>query len=127
MSGGLGPDIISPIYTSTASKDKLTNEMVRLKLEIPMPTRKVRGTELTPQQYWGFVAAAGQPAKAVLDKIVSQPGWDEIGQRPGGNELQEDIIRRTVDQFRELARARLFAETDILQKEAERRVAPFVQ
>jgi len=123
LTGGLGPDIISPIYTNKASKDKLANEVVRLKLELTMPPRKISGIELTPQQYWSYVEAAGKPAKRILDAAVTSEGWDALGSQPGGRTAQEDFIKETVRRWRQLARVRLFAENpDLFKKQVEKRV-----
>ena len=60
--GSLGPDIVSPIATTTEKHDPVLSEMIRLQTNPSMPQRKIRGMDLTPDQYAEFVAAAGRPA-----------------------------------------------------------------
>lgn len=55
LSGGLGPDIMSPIYTSSDKKDKIADEIVRQKTDVRMPMRSIRGIELDAAQYDRYV------------------------------------------------------------------------
>ena len=61
LEGGLGPDIISPIYVTTRQPDDVDREIIRLKVPLTMPPRafasETRGVpiELTPQEYNRFI------------------------------------------------------------------------
>lgn len=48
LEGGLGPDIMSPIYTSTERRSPIDNELVRLKYgaRMPQPTQKIMGVDI---------------------------------------------------------------------------------
>ena len=75
LQGGLGPDLISPIYVSADRKDAVADEMVRLKLTPSMPDRKIGGVELTPQQYDEYAQLAGKPLRPILQQIIASPRY----------------------------------------------------
>jgi hypothetical protein len=99
LSGGLGPDAVSPIYTSEATPSKIDREIVRLEAGIDMPERNIGGVELTPERYWEFVEMAGKPAKAILDTLVNGAKWDGMP-----DYAKEVFIRDTVRKVRDKAR-----------------------
>jgi len=70
FSGGLGPDMVSPLYTRDASSNPLYIECVRLKLPIRKPDHKIGGVELTDQEYDWLVAQAGPPAEKFLTDVI---------------------------------------------------------
>lgn len=117
LSGGFGPDIISPIYSSDFRPDKLIEEMVRLETVPSMPRRAINGVDLTPEQYSEFVALAGRPAKQALDQIVSSQSWDLMPDF-AKSELIEEVVRDFRGSARELMLARhpelLDATIDVL-------------
>ena len=54
LEGGLGPDIMSPIYTSSeklTDTAKVADEIVQQQVPLTMPVRTINDVELTPQQY----------------------------------------------------------------------------
>ena len=123
LSGGLGPDIVSPIYTSTQTPSPIDKEIVRNQVSIKMPSRTLDGVELTPEEYSRYVELAGNElknpgtglgAKETLDALVSGDLPDsarylEATDGPdGGKQL---IIRNVVTAFRQAARGRLFEES----------------
>ena len=62
LHGGLGYDLISPLYVTMREPDDVDNEIIRLKVPLTMPPRSfgsdIGGTdpiELTPQEYNQFV------------------------------------------------------------------------
>jgi hypothetical protein len=99
LEGGLGPDIVSPIYQGTAKHDKVANEIVDLGLAPAMPLRKISGIELTPDQYDDYVIAAGKPAKKVLDTLVNDSGWDNYM-----DHQKAEIISTVIDEYKNQGR-----------------------
>jgi len=104
LSGGLGPDIISPIYTSKSKNDLVNEELVRLKYSPSLPQRTQSGTEIPDDLYWKFVEEAGKPAKDELDVLMALPVWKEFDSRPSE---QKDQIRKTINKYRNQARLKL--------------------
>jgi hypothetical protein len=105
LSGGLGPDLISPVYTSDIKPDKVNDEIVRLRTKTGMPSRRINKVELTPEQYNEYVTYAGQPAKRVLDRMVNSPGWDAIP-----DFKKDELITDQIKEFRDRARELMVAK-----------------
>lgn len=75
LEGGLGPDLISPIYTSTMKLDEVATELVRLEFPLSMPQKSIGGVPLTgsdgPLEYDAYVQLAG--GKPIIgDKTLKQ-------------------------------------------------------
>jgi len=104
LSGGLGPDIISPIYSSESKNDPVANELVRLDYHPSLPQRTQSGTEIPDNLYWQFVEDAGKPAHQLLESIMALPAWEALNNRPSE---QKDIIRKVIDLTRKNARLKL--------------------
>jgi hypothetical protein len=108
--GGVGPDIVSPIYTSTAKDDSVNQAMLRAGVSVGPLQRRVGGVELSPEQYDRYQALAGKNAYTGLSQLVRSPQWS--GLDPEGQQAAaEKIIRMS----RAAARASMFgtkAKTD---------------
>lgn len=78
LEGGVGPDIISPVYVSHDRHDKVNHEIVRLEMKPSMPERKINGVELTPREYEEYIKLSGIPAKRILDDVINSNIWDKI-------------------------------------------------
>jgi len=102
LGGGLGPDLISPIYTSRVENDPVAHEVARLKIGMSMPLRKIGDKQLTTEEYNRYVVTAGQPAKEVLRRIISQPNWASVRDTE-----KRQVIRGVVSAFRVAAEAKL--------------------
>lgn len=99
LTGGLGPDMISPIYTSRVTPDKLSDEIVRLKVKLSMPNKEIHGVRLSPEEHNEYVRLAGGPAKRLLNELVESPAWAKM------NDAQRrDTIKRVITATRESAR-----------------------
>lgn len=104
LEGGIGPDIVSPIYTSKDKHDYTISEMNRIRAFPPMPKRTINDHELTPEQYDDYSRISGETAKNMLDKIVMSPGWPKI---PDDNKV--DLVKRIFTKARAIARIQLIA------------------
>ena len=51
LGGGLGPDIVSPIYTLTGKPSPADQELLRLGVPVTMPQRQINGVKLTAHEY----------------------------------------------------------------------------
>lgn len=105
LQGGLGPDIISPIYTSTRENDKVNEEIVRLGLKPSMPNRKINQVELTQKEYDDYVKRSGIPTKQFLDGIVNSQGWDKIP-----DFKKKEIIEEQIKKHRDIAKRIMIVE-----------------
>ncbi len=77
----LGPDLLSPIYSSRMNGDRTLDEVARLRVGLTKPPRKIGDARLTPRQYSDFVTYNGQPAKQMLGRGGRHPA---AGPRVGG-------------------------------------------
>jgi len=98
--GGLGPDIISPIWASTDKPDATVNALLEVGAHVTAPGKKVAGRELTPAEYDQWQVIVGDTIKPELDALVSFPGWKQI---PADE--RKDMIDDTVRKARKTAKA----------------------
>ena len=98
--GGLGPDIISPIWASTDKPDATVNALLEVGAHVTAPGKKVAGRELTPAEYDQWQVLVGDTIKPELDALVSFPGWKQI---PADE--RRDMIDDTVRKARKTAKA----------------------
>jgi hypothetical protein len=117
LSGALGPDIISPVYTSIINNDPVATEVARLGVGISRADRKIKGIQLTDEQYDKYVFMSGTIAKRVVMKYVTSPGWKNIP-----DYMKKDIIKRSVSNARKAARNRISPELvpQFLEKNKEK-------
>lgn len=101
LSGGLGPDIVSPLYSSYSKFDAATNELVRLELYPRLPQKMLEGEEIPQDEYWTYVRNAGRLAHPQVNALVTSPQWHTLDNLP---ETQRSIIRQIIDENREVAR-----------------------
>lgn len=97
--GGVGPDIVSPAYVSTAQDDPVNRELLRAGVSVGLPSRKVAGVELSAQQYDRYQAEAGQRAYAGVKALVSSEAWKRLD-----DEAKQDAVGKIVKQARAEAR-----------------------
>ena len=122
LGGGMGPDIVSPIYTSKGKPSPADQELLRLGVPITMPQRQINGIKLTAHEYHRYVVLAGNEVKDpstglglkdTIDKLVD--GTHPLSSaykrasdgQDGGKAL---LIKRFVTGFREQARVQLRQE-----------------
>jgi len=103
LSGGLGPDIISPIYSSFSKNDPVANELIRLEYYPSMPQRSLDGTEIPQDLYWKFVERAGKPAHRALQDVIATREYQALG-KENMRTAQIDLIKKVMDPLRSAAR-----------------------
>lgn len=122
LEGGIGPDIMSPIYTSTDKKDPVADEIVRQKTSLSMPRRVVNNVELSPQQYDRYVllysgeglkGTKGKTLKDSLKEMFASSQYKKATDGPeGGKSL---MIQSVFTAYRDAAKAQLISEDATLQ------------
>lgn len=95
----LGPPVLSAVYTSQVSADPVNHAMLAGGYWPGTLQRKIRGVELTDQQFDEYQVIAGQMAKQRLDVIVRSGLFQ---QWPA--QVKHDVIAETISQSREVAR-----------------------
>jgi len=101
--GGVGPDLISPIWQSTDRNDPVIERLLAAGVTFDKPQKKVGDRELTPGEYDAYQAKAGEYARQWLPGLVMSPQWDAMD-----NEAREEAVRKTVREARLQARTDLF-------------------
>jgi hypothetical protein len=106
LEGGLGPDMISPIYQRRITEDRVAQELVKLRM---WPTRlrdEIRGVKLTPAQYDEYQVLAGRLTKYRLDKVLEAAGpvWGSLPEF-----VRRENMTRAITQSRNAARTAMLA------------------
>lgn len=104
-------NLLSPAYVKEIKGDKVNQTILDNEIDLDMPRRSFdipgvpTAIELTPAEYSRYVELAGKPAKAALDQIVKNPGFENAPK------FQKDqIFRQVVNEFRQRAKAQLISE-----------------
>lgn len=101
--GGVGPDLISPVWQSTDRKDPVIERLLAAGVTISKPQKKIGDRELTPGEYDAYQAKAGEYARQWLPGLVMAPQWDAMSA-----DDKEEAVRKTVKEARLQARTDLF-------------------
>jgi len=117
LEGGIGPDIMSPIYTSTAKDDPVADEMVRQQVAVGMPRRQIQGIELDAQQYDRYVLLysgieAQMSLKDQLRTMFNAREYKNASDGPEGGKAL--MIKSVFTAYRDMAQAQMLAEDDQL-------------
>lgn len=112
--GGVGPDIVSPIWTSTDKKDPITNEALRVGATISKPDKG----DMTPEQYDRLQPVAGGLARKWIGELMATPEY-----RAMTKEDQAEEIRSAVTAARKEAKAHVLGgeALDDVRPERKRR------
>ena len=96
----LGLPGLSAIWEKKVTTDPVNLALAALGIGITMPERKIRNVDLTDAQYDDYARVAGRLLKMNLDKVVNSGMWERLG-----NAQKHDVIKHTLEQTREAARA----------------------
>jgi hypothetical protein len=102
--GGLGPDILSPIYASQDKHDAISDELVRLGVTVPQVPRKIRGVDLDANQFDAYQILAGQSAKKLAGTLIRSPRYQ--GRSDG---VKAELINRVLTATRQRATKQILA------------------
>jgi len=102
--GGLGPNWMTPIYTSTAKNDPTIKGLLNVDAHISPPQRKIGNRALTPEEYGRYSETTGKIAKPMLDRLIGGPTWAGLDV-----EQKQDLVSDIMRQSRKEARDALFA------------------
>ena len=83
LEGGMGPDIMSPIYVSHSKESPISQEMVDNKISIGMPSRTIGGVRLTAQEYHDFVKLTNAiGTKEILGQVIKTKEYNRLPTGP---------------------------------------------
>ena len=99
LQGGVGPDLISPIYQNRLKNDPTIRELLALGVYPAKPRRELMNVELTDEQYDFYQTVAGRLMKQSLDLKINTPGWSGLPKF-----ARVDVIGEAIRQSRKNAR-----------------------
>jgi hypothetical protein len=114
-----GPELGSPVMTSTESIDPLRIEMARLKFPITMPQKSVRNVPLTAEEYSRLLEIRGQfpfsggSMEEYLSEYVHSPEYRHESLSDAG---RIEALTTIVSRYGSAAREQLIKETPELQQ-----------
>ncbi|MBA4305178.1 MAG: hypothetical protein C0429_00415 [Sphingopyxis sp.] len=103
--GGVGPDILSPIWQSTEKNNPILQKLLSAGISITKPRPYVSGKELTPEQYDKYQVIVGRHAQQRLNDLLFSPEWDKKDQ-----EDKESSVKDVMSYARKQAKKELFGE-----------------
>lgn len=113
----LGPAGFSALYESKLNTDPVNQELLRLNRFPKQPDRKIRGIELTDQQYDDYTRISGRLAKMRLNSLVSQPVFSAV---PDAQKMM--AIKNVIEKSRETARkVIMLQDPTIMQRAVEKK------
>ena len=78
IEGGLGPDLISPIYSSTEKESPIDQFIIDNDIEVKEIDEKYMGVRLNPEEHQEFIVRAGEPAKEMLEEYYETDANGEL-------------------------------------------------
>lgn len=110
--GGVGPDILSPIWISTDRNDPITKEALRVDATISKPQKG----DLTPEQYDRLQEVAGSVGRKWLGQLIASPEYQALD-----TESQADEIGDVMKRARKAAKAAVLTGEPILDQRPEKK------
>jgi len=123
LTGGLGPDAISPIYSSFSKEDPVSDELIRLSVDMEqdywpaLPQRKLGDKEIPVDLYWEYVARSGQLAHRVLSEYIKTDMYQNLPTASAQTEVFRKAINGTRDNARDVLRLQMGEYQSKLQRD----------
>ena len=114
----LGPDAVSPLAMSKLTNDPATKALIDAEVFPAKLDRKIRGVELTEQQYDDYSRVAGRMAKMRVDAVVANQGF-----HAAPLEIRQQMLTRLITGSREAARSMIMMQNpDIIRQALENKM-----
>lgn len=97
--GGIGPDILSPVWESTDRNDPVIEKLLNARISINKPQRK----DMPAKDWDAYQELIGRNARPALAATVLHPAWETVPP-----EQQLKAVQRIMKTAREDAKAELF-------------------
>ncbi len=112
LEGGLGPDIVSPIYTRLAKQDPIASELERLDVTPAVAQRNFQGAELSGEEYQSLVKFQGGIVQQALRRLMSSAAYQRMP-----TYHQRRMVELTITRARSAARIRwVLAHPEVLRR-----------
>jgi hypothetical protein len=127
LEGGLGPDLISPIYTSNVTKDKVRLEIARLEVPVRQIPKSIDGVDLTSEEYDSYSQLAGSKVRQKLETLMATKQYkdatDDTDEFDGG---KTHLIKLVISKARKEALAEIKRDPEFIDL-AERLLSKKIQ
>lgn len=110
--GGVGPNLLSPIWSSTDRKDPITREALRVDATISKPKKG----DLTVEQYDRLQEVAGSVGRKWLGQLIASPEYQALD-----TESQADEIGDVMKRARKAAKAAVLTGEPIPDQRPEKK------
>lgn len=110
--GGVGPDILSPIWTSTDRNDPITQEALRVGAKVSKPDKG----DMTPEQYDRLQPVVGDLARRWIGELITSPEYQEMDR-----DSQADEIGDLMSKARKAAKAHVVGGEPLPQARPEKK------
>ena len=127
LSGGLGPDIMSPIYTSSNKHDPISDEIVAQGTLLRMPLKNISGVELSTEQYDDYILFYSGKDNRAMNFIPLKDRLDQemhsnlyMGGSDGPEGLKSEVITRVFAAYRNSAKAEMLNKYPEIKNEIDR-------
>jgi hypothetical protein len=102
--GGVGPNIVSPIWINTRRNDPVNNALLRSGINVGTPGRpKIGGKPVSDDQFREYKNLAGQMTYGALAPYLRSPDWSRLSP-----DQPEDLVDRLKKDARKKAKAGMF-------------------
>jgi hypothetical protein len=117
--GGFGPDIASPIMEKRIKSDPVNQALLAANYFPGKLDRKIRGVELSDDQYDDYSRIAGRMAKVRLNAIVGIPGFVTMPET-----ARKELMTNAITTSREAARSLIMMQNpEIIKKATDAKIA----
>lgn len=114
--GGVGPDILSPVYTSSVTGDKVADELVRLGVSPGAPGNSIANHKLSAAEHDSYAQYFGKLMRDLVQQKMYTPGWKYLP-----DPVKVEMIDQAVTDARKYARQMVLAKyPQIMQRIGER-------
>lgn len=125
LSGGLGPDIISPFYATTEKDSPASEAMLEHRVKVDLPARHIQNVDLTPDEYDFYTERAGKLAKAEVEKFIATARYAALSDGEDGGKAT--YLQKIVRGAREQAQAETILQFPELQMTINQRQRDKIQ
>lgn len=99
-----------PYKASKATNDPVELELQRLGINPGMPARKIRGIELTDEEYDRYLTLSGEAIYKELKRVITSKEWIEAKNTIEANYAKDQVIDRIISRIREAVRGKILVE-----------------
>lgn len=76
--GGIGPDIISPLWVSTRKNDPVNKALLEAGVHVGTPDKTIGDRQMTPEEWGKFREGFGSLAHSRIAEMIRSPEWKSL-------------------------------------------------